>query len=105
MKSNFHIKTQKQNQDLYIDLYGIFDGACAFELTHTINQRDDHKSCVFIDTSRLTRIHAFGKAILNFSLPRNTIRAKIHFSGLPAKEIRFIRLTRTFFYEDQKASI
>jgi len=87
MKSNFRIKTQKHDQNLYIELSGVFDGASAFELTHAIAQAQEHNNFVFIDTDQLTQTFAFGKAILDFSLPKNTKRARFHFSGFRAEEI------------------
>jgi len=87
MKSNFRIKTQKHDQNLYIELSGIFDGASAFELTHLLSQEQEHSNSVFIDTERLTQTFAFGKAILDFNLPKDIKRARFNFSGCRAEEI------------------
>ena len=87
MQSNFHLETKKQDQQSHINLHGVFDGASAFELVHAIKQEYKHGSNVFINTNSLIRTCPFGKAILEYHLPKNVLRAKIHFSGIRAKEI------------------
>jgi hypothetical protein len=86
MQSNFQLKTHGKNP-VHIDLQGVFDGASAFELVHTIARNCDPDKAVFIDTNQLTRAHAFGRLILAFHLPKEIPRSNIHFSGIKAGEI------------------
>jgi len=53
MKSNFHIKTQRHDQALYIELSGVFDGASAFELPHAITQEQEHSNSVFKELPKI----------------------------------------------------
>lgn len=63
MKSTFYLSTQKQNQDLYIELHGIFDGASALELSHTITEEYDPGNAVVIDTDQLSMACSLGKIL------------------------------------------
>lgn len=87
MKSNFNLKTRKQNQRFYIDLHGVFDGASAFELVRAIERGYHDNNTVLIDTDRLTSTCSFGKAVLESNLPKSVLRAGLHFSGIRAREI------------------
>ena len=88
MQSKFHLKTQKRNQNLYIDLYGIFDGSSAFELVNIIEKEKNRHRSIYIDTNRLSRSFPFGRAVLNSHLPNNSLRDKLHFLGRWASRIR-----------------
>lgn len=87
MQSNFHLETNTQNQQPQINLHGVFDGASAFELVNAIKQEYKSGSKVFINTNSLIQTCPFGKAILEHHLPKNILRAAIHFSGIRATEI------------------
>lgn len=87
MKSNFHLETQKKDQQPHIVLHGVFDGASAFELIQAIEKEYKQGDSIFINTNRLVQTLPFGKAILEHHLPKNVLRTKIHFSGIRAKEI------------------
>ncbi len=87
MKSNFHLETSKRNHDYHIHLHGVFDGASAFELLNVILNEEKEGQTIFIDTSHLKKAFPFGRAILESNLPRNGIRAKLHFKGTRAGDI------------------
>ncbi|MCG8615823.1 MAG: hypothetical protein MI802_06365 [Desulfobacterales bacterium] len=87
MKSNFHLQTRKKNHELHINLHGIFDGASAFELIEVIQEGGKEGLSIFIDTSHLKEAYAFGKSVLDTHLPKNALRAKVHFSGAWAEGI------------------
>ncbi|WP_022667131.1 hypothetical protein [Desulfospira joergensenii] len=88
MQSKFHLKTQKRNQNLYIDLYGTFDGSSAFELVNIIQKEKNRNQSIFIDTSRLSKSFPFGRAVLDSHLPNNSLRERLHFLGRWANRIR-----------------
>ncbi|MEH0021094.1 MAG: hypothetical protein V6Z89_15685 [Desulfobacter sp.] len=85
MKSNFHLDARKTNQELHIKLHGVFDGSSAFELIEVIQEGDKQGLSIFVDTSPLKKAYPFGKAILDTHLPKNVLRAKLHFSGFWAE--------------------
>jgi len=87
MQSNFYLKIRNPNQQPLINLYGVFDGASAFELINAIKQKYKQSGNILINTNSLIQICPFGKAILEHHLPKNVLRSKIHFSGIYAKEI------------------
>tara|TARA_B100000614_G_scaffold167372_1_gene149098 strand:+ start:285 stop:665 length:381 start_codon:yes stop_codon:yes gene_type:complete len=87
MKSNFHLKTRKKNHELHINLHGIFDGASAFELIEVIRDGEKEGLSIFIDTNHLKEAYVFGKSVLDTHLPKNALRAKVHFSGAWAEGI------------------
>lgn len=87
MEAGFHLKTQTRNRDLFIELYGVFDGASAFKLINTLKKQGSGRQTIFIDTNRLTRAYSFGRTILNAHLPKSVQRNHVHFSGQKAQEI------------------
>jgi hypothetical protein len=53
---------------LYLSLRGDFDGTSAYELLHNIKDQSVGVAEVFIDTSGLNEIYAFGRDTLNSNL-------------------------------------
>ncbi len=88
MKAKFQLTTRNQDQNVYIDLYGIFDGASAFELVEAIEKERKQNKTLIINTSNLKKSIPFGQAILDARLSRTGIRGKIYFSGTFADQIR-----------------
>ncbi len=87
MKSNFHIQTRKKNRELHIHLHGIFDGASAYELIEIIQEGEKQGLVIFVETDHLKQAFSFGRDILDTHLPKNALRAKVHFSGIWAEGI------------------
>ena len=87
MTSYFYLKAHHQDDDLYIHLHGTFDASSASELIQTIEKKQVHTSCVFIDTTHLDRALEPGRTMLESLLPRNALRSRIHFSGIRASDI------------------
>ncbi len=87
MKSNFHLEASQKNHEYHIHLHGTFDGASAFELLNVIRDAEKQGLTMFIDTSHLKEALPFGRAILESNLPRNGMRAKLHFKGAWAGDI------------------
>lgn len=87
MRSNFHLETSKKNTEYHIHLHGTFDGASAFELLEKIRYGDELGLTMFIDTSHLKKTLPFGQAVLEFNLPKNGMRGRLHFKGARAGDI------------------
>lgn len=87
MENDFHLKTTFNHTDLFIQLQGTFNGSSACELVNTLKNKNYIAKSVFIDTSQVTQIFPFGRAILNAELPKKEIRKRLHFTGSHAKEI------------------
>ncbi len=86
---SFSIKASFRENDLHLDLQGVFDGSSAHELVNCIERQMDSDMKqeknpvrhIFIDTNAVTRTLPFGKAVLEARLPKNRHRACLHFSG------------------------
>ena len=87
MQSNFKLTVQKKNQDIIIKLFGVFDGASAFELIQAIDRKNNSGKKVYIDTSRLSQTFPFGQAVLEKHLSNNKSRSRLHFTGKWAMDI------------------
>ena len=85
MESNFHLDARVQDQNLHIQLHGVFDGASAFELIQAIEEHPDQK--IVIETRRLTRTYEYGRHVLQSHLPPELKRSKLLFAGDQAKSI------------------
>ena len=83
----FQLKRDIQDNDVYIHLHGTFDGASAFELLSAIADAGRNRRAFIIDTDGLHRAYPFGKAILNWNLPKNDLRTKLHFTGNHARKL------------------
>ena len=60
MASNFQLFAHRNNDSLYLQLYGDFDGNSAHQLIDTLIQKGRDVSNVFIDTNDLSRVYSFG---------------------------------------------
>jgi anti-anti-sigma regulatory factor len=60
MASNFRIYIHRNSDSLHLKLAGDFDGTSAFELLDTVKKSGAGLRKVFIHTSDLKTIHAFG---------------------------------------------
>ena len=85
MESNFHLDTSIQDQNLCIQLHGVFDGASAFELIHALEEHPDQE--IVIETQRLTQTYEYGRHVLSFHLPPKLKRSRLLFAGEQAKFI------------------
>lgn len=85
MESNFHMDAQARDQEIYINLHGVFDGASAFELIQKIEDHPDKH--IVIETQALTRTLDYGRHVLQWQLPKTVRRSRLHFAGDHAKQI------------------
>jgi len=66
--SNFTIRYQRNNGNLYINLKGDFDGSSAQVLFDAVKRNCEDDQKIFIDTSGLRRVHPFGRDVLKSNL-------------------------------------
>jgi hypothetical protein len=64
MAANFQILTYKTRDSLHLKLNGDFDGTSAYELINTIKDNGTNFYQIFIDTSNIRTIYAFGRNVL-----------------------------------------
>ncbi|MBW2576060.1 MAG: hypothetical protein JRC89_11315 [Deltaproteobacteria bacterium] len=64
MAANFQILSYKTRDSLHLKLNGDFDGTSAYELINTIKDNGTNFYQIFIDTSNLRTIYAFGRNVL-----------------------------------------
>ncbi|MFK5953984.1 MAG: hypothetical protein QM498_13055 [Desulfobacterium sp.] len=83
----FRLKTDQHEQDFHIHLYGVFDGSSAFDLLEVIANHADQGQNIHINTDNIVRTYPFGKTILNWNLPKNDLRSKLHFAGTHAQAL------------------
>lgn len=60
MASNFELFLNQNRHSLHLHMFGDFDGISAFELINALKEHHAKYLEVFIDTSDLNKIHAFG---------------------------------------------
>ena len=82
MALSFTIVMQQNGENLHLRLAGDFDGSSAFELLHVLKERVHAVQKVFIHTSSLGEVHAFGQSVFEKRVPelRDELK-KIHFTG------------------------
>ena len=68
MATNFKIDVHKNDGNLHLKLKGDFDGTSAHELLDVVRKRAAHASRVFINTSNLRDINAFGLHVFRSNL-------------------------------------
>lgn len=68
MASNFKIIIHQNEDDLYLNLIGDFDGSSAWELFNSLKEHSCGISRIFINTRYLNLIYPFGKRILQKNL-------------------------------------
>lgn len=82
MTSNFRIFSHRNSDNLHLRLDGDFDGTAAYELLNTLKKHGADVDKVFIHTSGLKRIHAFGQNVLQNNLSiRNVKIGSLIFTG------------------------
>ena len=83
MASNFRILfKRKNNQSLFVQLYGDFDGTSAHELVNFLDNRGRSYRKVAIDTEGLRTIHAFALNVFINKVKRlQQPHLKIKFTG------------------------
>jgi len=65
MTPNFKICTHRNEETLHLKLMGDFDGASAHELLNVLKRCGNYTSRVFIHTSCLRNIYAFGLRVFH----------------------------------------
>ena len=60
MASNFQLFLNQNRHSLHLHMFGDFDGISAYELISALKKHHEKYFEVFIDTSDLNKIHAFG---------------------------------------------
>ena len=60
MASNFQVFLNQNRNSLHLHMFGDFDGISAYELINALKKHSQKHFEVFIDTSDLNQIHAFG---------------------------------------------
>jgi len=60
MASNFQLFFNQNRHSLHLHMFGDFDGISAYELINALKKHNENHFEVFIDTSDLNKIHAFG---------------------------------------------
>ena len=60
MASNFQLFLNQNRHSLHLHMFGDFDGISACELINSLKKHHEKHFEVFIDTSDLNKIHAFG---------------------------------------------
>ena len=68
MATNFKIDAHRNDRNLHLKLKGDFDGTSAHELLDVVRKRAAHASQVFINTSILRDINAFGLHVFRSNL-------------------------------------
>jgi len=68
MATNFKIDAHRNDENLHLKLKGDFDGTSAHELLDVVKKRAAYTSRVFIHTSKLRDIHAFGLHVFHSNL-------------------------------------
>ncbi|MEA2061685.1 MAG: hypothetical protein U9P10_14510 [Thermodesulfobacteriota bacterium] len=76
MNTNFTIKAQKVENDLFINLSGEFNGSSAWQLANTILSRFQGRGRVFIDTRDLTDVLPFGADMIVNIVPEILVNKK-----------------------------
>lgn len=88
MAENFQIATKKINDQAFIIISGDFDGSSAFELINFINSSCPECNQIVVNTSKLNKIHPFGRKIFKSKeyLFKNSSK-QVVFTGGHAKEL------------------
>jgi hypothetical protein len=66
--NNFKILVHRDGSSLHLKLKGDFDGGSAHELLNVLKSRMGGASRIFIHTSCLNQVHAFGQNVLHSNL-------------------------------------
>ena len=82
MSTSFSIEFSTSNGNLHVHPQGDFDGTSAWELLNLLHDHYRGQDSVIIDTSRLRKIHPFGRATFHGRLNRQKVPAdRLCFTG------------------------
>jgi hypothetical protein len=87
MASNFKIALNRNNNSLYLDLTGDFDGSSAAELINTLKEQNDSRAKVYINTDGLASLYPFGMDVFQKKCNVNRLSRDLIFIGEHAAEI------------------
>lgn len=76
---------------LTIALDGVFDGASAWELRHTLEAIGHRPGRVVLDFSRVREFYDFGVAVLAHGLAEKNTSPDVHLTGLRTHQLRLFR--------------
>ena len=65
MALNFDIETDKIGDKFSLKLSGEFDATSAYELVYAIKKLADRPVRIYVNTSKLKRVHPFGLEVFN----------------------------------------
>ncbi len=68
MACNFRVSTQKNSENVHLQLIGDFDGISAHQLLDVLEKNCKNADKIFIHTNSLRRIHPFGCSIFHHHL-------------------------------------
>ena len=74
MSKAFSMKSQTLDNDLFINLSGVFDGSSAWQLANMILTRFHGPGKLFIDTRDLSTVVPFGADMIVNLVPRSLVR-------------------------------
>jgi hypothetical protein len=88
MATNFKIYVHRNSENVHLKLVGDFDGSSAYELLNTLKSNCNGASKVFVHTSCLKQIYAFGREIFQNNLNiLNNRSAEYLFTGEDASQL------------------
>ena len=80
MALNFEIATDKISDGYSLKLSGEFDATSAYELVYAIKKLADNPVRIYVNTSKLRKIHPFGLEVFNRAM---------RFSGRKSAQVVF----------------
>ena len=80
MALNFDIETDKIGDGFSLKLSGEFDATSAYELVYAIKKLADRPVRIYVNTSKLKRVHPFGLEVFNRAM---------RFSGRKSAQVVF----------------
>ena len=80
MALNFDIETDKMGDGFSLKLSGEFDATSAYELVYAIKKLADRPVRIYVNTSKLKRVHPFGLEVFNRAM---------RFSGRKSAQVVF----------------
>ena len=82
MHESFRIECRKSGGNLHIYPNGILDGSSACQIMNMVNEKNNGKGRVFINTDQIKDALPFGTATLGFQIGESSIpRGRICFKG------------------------
>ena len=84
--------TEESSSDVTIEVDGVFDGATAWELRHTLDAARPRTSHIVLDFSRVREFYDFGVGVLAYGLAqRETNLPRVSLRGLRTHQLRMLR--------------